>query len=142
MINLDANKIGKEGEQIARKIIKNNFNPSKLLQLDWIFKQNDKWFSVEVKHKEMFTTPPFNGHGLDNRQIEDRLLLQKEKDIRAIFIAIDLHTKKAYWNYIDKLMDGQSFLTRYNIRIFPLKSYNVIEPEITETPEDISDLIK
>lgn len=56
-------EIGREGEVLARKILK-SWNVDDIFQADWMIRKNGKWFVVEVKHKEMFKPPPFYGQGL------------------------------------------------------------------------------
>ena len=113
---------GITGEQLARIILKkHHFN---LFGGDWIIKsKTGNYYLVEVKHKEMFKAPPFDGQGLDLRQILARKEFQEKTGIRTVFLVIDKVTKKTYWNFLDTLFAGKQFQTRHKIVIFPLENY-------------------
>lgn len=119
---------GFEGE----KIIRDFFISKKVhfFQVDLMAKLKDKWNVIEVKHQEVFTPPPFEGHGLPKWQIDARLNFQKETGIRALLFINDKITKVMYWQYMDKLMEGKKFQTtgKKPRLIFPLESYNVFKP--------------
>lgn len=124
-------EIGIDGERKAREVLKNhNFE---IFQADWIIKTNDnKYFIVEVKNKSGIfkkmnpitnkEDAPFDGHGLDSRQIYARLQFQKITGIRTIFMVIDEEQHKVIWNFLDELCDV-AFETRNHIMIFPLERF-------------------
>ncbi|MFA5351563.1 MAG: hypothetical protein WC357_09595 [Candidatus Omnitrophota bacterium] len=56
-------EIGRQGEKIARNILKDIFKVDDIFQADWLVKAKGVWYVVEVKHKELFKPPPFHGQG-------------------------------------------------------------------------------
>lgn len=114
--------VGIKGEQKAREILKQNgFN---IFQADWIAKTKNNYCLIEVKHKEMFKKPPFDGHGLDLRQVFARMEFYKKTKIPTILLIINLPDDKVYWEYLHKLEEGEKFDTRNNVRIYPLINFN------------------
>lgn len=118
---------GLEGE----KIIRDYFINKKIhfFQVDLMAKFKDKWNVIEVKHQEPFEPPPFKGHGLPKWQIDARLQFQNETGIRALLFITDKVTNIIYWQYMDKLMEGNKFQTngaKPRI-IFPLENYNILK---------------
>lgn len=118
---------GLEGE----KIIRDYFINKKIhfFQVDLMAKLKNKWNVIEVKHQEPFEPPPFKGHGLPKWQIDARLQFQNETGIRALLFIRDKITEIIYWQYMDKLMEGNKFQTNgMNPRIiFPIENYNILE---------------
>jgi len=92
-------------------------------QLDWIGKKDGKWTIFEVKIRELFNPPPFQGTGLDKKQIYLRTQLLKDKDLRTMLIVFVKNTSDIYWQYLDELEKGKHFDTRQEIRIYPIKSF-------------------
>ena len=45
--------------------------------------KDNKYYVVEVKHKEMFNTPPLMGQGLDIRQVKARMQFYKDTTTRC-----------------------------------------------------------
>lgn len=127
---MSLNEDGIIGEGLARKLILRRCNPDILFGADWIFKRKSKWYLVEVKYKEMFESPPFDGQGTDIKQIISRLQFQKDTNIRCIFLALDKITKKAYWNYLDDLEKTKYFDTKNGARIYNIKYFKEIKWEI------------
>ena len=60
---MSINDIGKEGERIARDILKDCFHVDDIFQADWLINKNGTWYVVEVKHKEMFPRRRFTVKG-------------------------------------------------------------------------------
>jgi hypothetical protein len=118
---------GLEGE----KIIRDYFINKKIhfFQVDLMAKLKNKWNVIEVKHQEPFEPPPFKGHGLPKWQIDARLQFQNETGIRALLFIRDKITEIIYWQYMDKLMEGNKFQTNgMKPRIiFPIENYNILE---------------
>jgi len=120
---------GISGEKIARLILKKHH--FYLFGGDWIIQSKiGNYYLVEVKHKEMFSkmwngkqTAPFDGQGLDLKQILARQEFQTKTGIRTVFLVIDKITKKVYWNFLDTLYTGEKFQTRNKVVIFPLTNY-------------------
>ncbi len=122
-------KIGIEGEKKAREILKQNgFN---IFQADWIAKSKEgDYYLVEVKHKEMFKKPPFDGHGLDVRQVLSRMEFYKKTKIRTILLIINIPDGKIYWQFLDDLENGKKFDTRNKVRVYPIENFSDSEVKI------------
>ena len=113
--------LGREGEQKARILLKGlGFE---VQSPDWLGFKEGEWTCFEVKRKERFLSPPFDGHGLDQRQINLRMRLLFEKDIRTFLMIFEVPTELTFGEYLDILTSGKSFTTRNNIVIFPLNSF-------------------
>lgn len=111
------------GEKVVREFLIKKENCF-FAQLDMIAKIEDLWYSIEVKHQEMFYAPPFNGHGLPVWQINTRLKLHKEKGIIPLFFVLDKRTKKLYYNSLIELEKGDSFITGVKKRvIYPIENF-------------------
>lgn len=121
---MSINDIGKEGERIARDILKDCFSVDSIFQADWMIKKDGKWYVVEVKHKEMFTPPPFFGQGLNAYQADMRIRFWHETGIRCLFLVIDSTTREIYWGWLDELEQTQYFQTRNGIRIYNLAYFH------------------
>lgn len=119
---MSINDIGKVGERLARDILKDWFRVDRIFQADWIVKKGGKYYVVEVKHKEMFKPPPFYGHGLDVRQVRARMEFYREKDIRCLFLVIDLDGA-VYWQWLDVLENTSYFDTKNNIRVYDIRHF-------------------
>lgn len=114
---------GIKGEKLARLFIKKcKFN--NLMQLDWVALKDGKYFQFEIKCKEHFKSPPFDGHGLNKYQCERRLEFQKSTGIRCGFIVFE--NNKIYYQWLDKLFEGKKFETKNGIVVFPLENFNII----------------
>jgi hypothetical protein len=119
---LSINDIGKEGERIARHILKDTFKVDGLMQADWLCKKDGTWYCVEVKHKEPFQPPPFKGHGLESYQADMRMKLQSETGIRCLFLVIDMDST-IYWQWLDELEKTEHFTTRNGVRIYNIQYF-------------------
>ena len=120
---MSINDIGKEGERLARTVLIDRFKVDGIFQADWIVEKNDTYYVVEVKHKEMFKAPPFDGHGLDIRQVKSRMKFFRKFNIRCLFLVIDM-TGKVFWQWLDVLERGRKFDTRKGVRIYAIEGYN------------------
>jgi len=121
--NIDKIRIGFIGENIVRDIIKKKGN-FRYTQIDMLGRHNGKWYTIEVKHQDMFTSPPFDGHGLPKYQIDMRMLLYEEKGIIPLFFVVDKKTQKVYYNSIIELEKGEKFTTKNKGRvIYPLTNF-------------------
>ena len=120
---MSINDIGKEGERLARDILKNRFHVDNIFQADWLVEKDGTWYVVEVKHKAMFQPPPFYGHGLDIRQVIARTKFYKDTGIRCLFLVIDLEDK-VYWQWLDVLEQTKYFNTRNNVRIYDIEEFH------------------
>ena len=119
---MSINDIGKDGERLARTVLKDWFMVDGIFQADWIVNKNGKYYVVEVKHKEMFIPPPFYGHGLDIRQVKARMQFYKDKDIRCLFLVIDMDGT-VYWQWLDELEKTKYLDTKKGIRIYNIEYF-------------------
>lgn len=115
--------IGIEGECLAREVLINRFKVDSIFQADWIVEKNGSYYVVEVKHKEMFKAPPFDGHGLDVRQVKSRMRFFRRFNIRCLFLVIDLKGR-VFWQWLDVLEQGRKFDTRKGVRIYAIEGFN------------------
>ena len=111
------------GERVARKIINKFIKPELLLQADWIYKKHDKWFFVEIKRKERYSSPPFDGHGLDGYQVRHRLKLQGDLGLRCMLMVIEKPTDKIYWQWLDWLESNKKFVTKNGVHIYHIDNF-------------------
>ena len=120
-------KIGLEGEEIIRKYLMNEKIP--FMQVDIMFKENDKWYCGEIKTQEIFKSPPFDGHGLPQWQINRRIQFYNDTGVIPIFFVYDLEEKCIYYHnllYLNtKVNKDQVFRTKgekprtiFNINLF------------------------
>ena len=114
-------ELGREGEQQARILLKKlGFE---VQSPDWLAVKENNWTCIEVKKKERFDPPPFAGHGLDNRQIYLRKKLLEEKEIRTFLLIFEVGTDNIFGQYLDVLEEGNKFITKNGITIYPLPSF-------------------
>lgn len=117
-------ELGEEGEAQARLLLKaNGFT---LTKPDWFGKKNDKWVAFEIKRKERYKPPPFEGHGLDKYQVEQRLDMFNKHNLRPYFMVWEVGTNIWFGEWLDTLMDKEKHLTRNGIYIFPLTNFKII----------------
>ena len=121
-------ELGKEGEKQARLLLKKR--GFYIGQSDWIGRKDNQWFRFEVKRKERFMPPPFEGHGLDIRQVEYAMQFQADTKIPTILLIWELGTNKWFWRRIDFLEKGEKFTTRNNIKIYKLSNFLEVEYEV------------
>ena len=119
---MSINDIGKEGEMLARTVLIDRFKVDGIFQADWLVEKNGKYYVVEVKHKEMFKAPPFDGHGLDVRQVKARMKFYRALGVRCMFLVIDM-SGKIYWQWLDVLEQGRKFDTKRGVRIYSLDGF-------------------
>ena len=116
---------GIKGEQMARELLKKwGFHNHQ--QIDWIVKDesDDSFFIVEVKHKEKFLSPPFDGHGLPINQIILRQQLMDKFGIKTLLLIFDTKDNHVYYQWLNELEQGKYFDTKKNIRIYNINSFN------------------
>jgi len=116
---------GRKGESVIRDLLtKHRIH---FMQADILAKPRGKWNIYEVKYQEIFTPPPFTGHGLPLWQIQARLKFQEDTGIRASLYVVDKATGIIYYQYMDELMNGESYQTNGNNPriIFPIDNYKV-----------------
>jgi len=113
---------GIEAEGKARTLLQNQgFD---IQQLDWIGKKNGKWLIFEVKQRELFQAPPFDGTGLDIKQIDLRRKLYNDLLIDTYLIVYEKGTKNIYGQFLfGVLEETEYFDTKNKIRIYNLKNF-------------------
>jgi hypothetical protein len=122
---------GIEGEQLARRILRDIFKQNNLQQLDWIVKwQNRKWYVVEAKRKELFTAGanfPHDGTGLGIRQIELRKELLEDLNLDTILLTITADA--VYLGMLSKLeaLPADQKYDTGGIRIYAIENFTKIE---------------
>lgn len=126
---MSINDIGKEGERIARHILKDCFGVDEIFQADWLVKKNGTWYVVEVKHKSTFKPPPFWGQGLNKYQADMRIKFYKETGIRCLFLVIDSDTKAIYWAWLDELEKTKYHETKNGVRIYNLEYFHMLRED-------------
>lgn len=129
---MSINDIGKEGEKMAREILKNRFHVDAIFQADWLINKNGVWYVVEVKHKQMFTPPPFYGQGLNTYQADMRIRFWQETGIRCLFLVIDAETGSVYWQWLDKLQETKYHETRNGIRIYDIDEFVKLRDKVPD----------
>ena len=105
---------------IARCFLKSR-NIDNLFQADWIVVKDNKYYVIEVKHKEKFRAPPFDGHGLDIRQVRARQKFYEDTGIRCLFLVFDFD-RTIYYGWLDELEHGEHFDTKNGVRIYNIKN--------------------
>lgn len=123
---MDIYELGKEGEQKARLLLKKR--GFYIGQSDWIGKKNNQWNRFEIKRKERFNPPPFEGHGLDIRQVNYAIEFQKDTGIQTILLIYEIGTNKWFMRRIDELEKREKFDTKNNVRIYKLSNFYEITP--------------
>jgi hypothetical protein len=119
---MSINDVGKEGERLARLVLKEKFKVDGIFQADWIVEKDGRYYVVEVKHKEKFKAPPFDGHGLDIQQVDARMKFFRRLGVRCLFLVIDMDNT-IYWQWLDVLEQRRKFDTKNGIRVYDLKAF-------------------
>ena len=129
--NLDKIKIGLEGEEIIREHFKKEKVP--FMQVDIMFKNKNKWYCGEIKTQEIFESPPFDGHGLPQWQIDRRIEFYKDTGVVPVFIVYDLKEKCVFMqklNFLNTLTCKNDVLRTKGAKprtIFNIKHFERIE---------------
>jgi hypothetical protein len=100
--NIEQIKKGFEGEELIRKIFIEK--KIKFMQVDIMFKRHNKWCLGEIKTQEKFKSPPFDGHGLPQWQIDRRIEFYKDTGIIPYLIVLDKIDNCIYIQSLLKLM--------------------------------------
>lgn len=125
--NIDKIKIGLEGEEIIREYLMRQKIP--FMQVDIMYKENNQWYCGEIKTQEIFKSPPFDGHGLPQWQINRRIQFYNDTGVIPMFFVYDLEEKCIYYNSLlylnNKVHKNEVFRTNgakprtiYNIDLF------------------------
>jgi hypothetical protein len=125
--------IGIQGENIARRVLKEIFGVKDIFQADWLVKVKGKWYVIEVKHKELFKPPPFYGQGLDIRQVIQRMRFYNDTGIRCLFLVIERPNGDIYWQWLDILEETDYFDTRNRIRVYNIECFKKVDRRLKDT---------
>lgn len=119
-------EIGLKGEEIIRQWFIGKKIP--FMQVDIMWKHNNKWYLGEIKTQEKYLAPPFDGHGMPKWQVDRRLEFQNDTGIQTYLIVYDLEEKCIFTQALSNLMQGDNYQTK-GIKpriIFPLNSFKKI----------------
>lgn len=114
-------EIGIEGEKRAMKFLKKR--GLDIFQPDWLGCKDGKWVVYEVKHKDRFNPPPFEGHGLDICQIKARVKFAQDTGIQCFLLVFELDTNMVFGQWLRILEASEYHDTKNGIRIYPLTSF-------------------
>ena len=93
-----------------------------LQQIDWIVKRNNKWFIVEVKNRELFKPPPFEGTGLDISQLERRRAIFNDLKMDTLLVVFVADT--VYYNWVFTVLEKTEYFdTKNKIRIYNITNF-------------------
>lgn len=100
-------------------------------QPDAIAIGKDGPFFIEAKGQDRFLAPPFDGHGMPVRQVENYMKLYKTTGMPTQFLVWEDNV--SFWQWLHVLESGESFDTAGTVktprRIYPLSAFNVWKPE-------------
>jgi hypothetical protein len=113
---------GREGEILAMKYLKSKCK-CEIFQADWLAYKNGKYYVIEVKYKELYKSPPFDGQGLNVRQVVSRMKFFQDTSIRCYFLCITKPDNQVIGQWLDILESGRKFDTRNNIRIYDIAGF-------------------
>jgi len=116
---------GIQAEKMAYNFLKGKVDY--IQQLDWLCQKNDKWFFIEVKNRELFKAPPFDGTGLDKKQLWLRMKVLKELKLQTYLLVFIKNTTDIYGQYLSVLEKGEYFDTKNQIRIYNLKNFTKLK---------------
>lgn len=117
---------GMLGEGILREYLKTK--DYEFMQVDLIVDTGEDVYIVEVKTQEKFKAPPFDGHGLPEYQIRQRIRISEKLGAVPVLYVYDLDEKFFYFQDMRKLMQGEHIITKKNPRIiFPLSSFQILK---------------
>jgi len=123
-MNYNSFKNGHEGEQKARLLLKRL--GYEIFQADWIGFKENKYVMFEIKHKERYKSPPFEGHGLPSYQARKRLEFSQKTGIRNMLIVFEKTTNLIFYQWLDILEQGEFYDTRNSIRVYPLQNFKTL----------------
>lgn len=118
--------LGSIGEQIARRVIKKIFKPTKMLQIDWMIEYKNDWISVEVKYKPFLSYNKSDWSGLGIGQVITRMKLYKDKNIRCLLMCIEPKTKNVYVQWLDVLENTNYSDLKSKIRVYDKDNFKNI----------------
>lgn len=118
--NLDKLDIGFKGETIIREFFK--AKGISFMQVDIMFNNKNKWFLGEIKTQEKYLSPPFDGHGLPQWQIDMRIKFYNDTKIIPYLFIYCLTDKCIYYGNLLELNNLDKFSTKGK---FPRVIFNI-----------------
>jgi hypothetical protein len=122
-------QLGKIGEKVVfeylqEKKAKQNIQ---IIIPDFLLVIGQNLIVIEVKVKERFKPPPFEGHGLPISQVKKYMFLYKKWGIKTFLIVIEPNTNMVWGQYLDVLEKGKHYITHLKkIVVYSLKSFRRI----------------
>lgn len=101
---------GIKGEEIIREWFLEHKIP--FMQVDLMFKYQGNWCLGEIKSQDKYLSPPFDGHGLPEWQVNKRMEFFKDTGIIPYLIIYDLNDKCIYIEKIPTLLQLEYFITK------------------------------
>ena len=97
---------------------------------DFTYDKDNKSICIEVKNKEYYKAPPFDGHGLNYSQYKKRINTWKEKGTRCLMVVREKDTPQYYLQWLDILGGMENYyLERSKIILFPLKHFIAVDED-------------
>ena len=122
-------QLGKMGERIVLKYLEKR-KKDKNIQIilpDLLIVIDQKIIVIEVKVKDRYKPPPFEGHGLPINQVKKYMSLYKKWGIRTFLIVIEPNTGMVWGQYLDVLEKSKTYITPIErIVVYPLKKFRRI----------------
>jgi hypothetical protein len=103
-------------------------NDKTVFEAKLIYKKNNAWNLVEIKHKDPLKYGNFIGTGLNEYQLEARLQFYNDTKIDCLFIVFEKTGKNIYYQYLSKLNEYKEF-TKSGIVVFDYKYFNKISKQ-------------
>lgn len=133
IIEIDKITQGIEGEHLIRKFLHSENHQT--TQIDLLSYVDGKVYLIEAKHQERFNGPPFDGHGLNPKQVQNKLWWSKKINAIPLLMVlesnVDIFGKRSLFyqnlNLLDNLPDSKKFITKTGKRII----YDISEFEHT-----------
>lgn len=123
VIEIDKITQGIEGEHLIRKFLHSENHQT--TQIDLLSCVDGKVYLIEIKHQERFNGPPFDGHGLNPKQVQNKLWWAKKINAIPLLIVlesnVDIFGKRNLFyqnlNLLNNLPDSKKFITKTGNRI-------------------------
>lgn len=114
----------------ARHLTQSDFvtNDKTVFEAKLVYKKNNDWNLVEIKHKDPIKYGNFVGTGLNEYQLEARLQFYNDTKIDCLFIVFEKIGKNIYYQYLSELNKYKEF-TKSGIVVFDYKYFNKISKQ-------------
>jgi hypothetical protein len=125
---VDIFKEGVQAEKMFRDTLWNNSIPN--TQVDSLANFNGKTIMFEVKTLRTFTKGgncDFDGHGLNQSQFDLKCYFSDILKIPYVIFIFDKSNNLIFYEDVNNLKKSHHYVTKNNIMIFPLESFNVTD---------------